>query len=337
MDSRRLFPVHSITTKNINKSFGNIKAVDNVSLSIRKGEIFGLLGPNGAGKTTLISMLVTMRKPTSGRASVNGHDIIDDPSGVRKSIGIVFQDPSLDDELTAYENMDIHGAFYGIERDKRKSIITNLLTKFGLEKRMDDPIKTYSGGMKRRLEIARGLMHKPDILFLDEPTIGLDPQTRSVIWDHIRRIKEEHSVTIVLTTHYMEEADKLCDRLAIIDQGKVITQDTPLALKDALEGDAITIETKDGKELGELVSAKKISKDYDVHDGKVTFHVDHGEKRIASIISAADAKGIAIKSVRLRKPTLDDVFLKYTGRTIREEESSAKDAMRLRMKAWGRK
>ncbi|HOZ43532.1 MAG TPA: ATP-binding cassette domain-containing protein, partial [Methanoculleus sp.] len=200
----------AIDVRNLMKSFGDLTAVDNVSFAIASGEVFGLLGPNGAGKTTTISMLSTMQKPTSGTATVNGHDIVTAEDDVRKSIGIVFQDQSLDEELTAYENMDFHGRLYRIPGEERRQRIDELLTLVGLVDRKDDLVKTYSGGMRRRLEIARGLLHEPKVLFLDEPTLGLDPQTRNHLWEYIARLNEEKGITIILTTHYMEEADRLC-------------------------------------------------------------------------------------------------------------------------------
>lgn len=220
----------AIKTDRLTKKFGGFVAVDSVSLEIREGELFGLLGPNGAGKTTTINMLCTMLAPTSGRAFVNGFDISRQDS-VRRSIGIVFQDPTLDDELTGKENLDFHGRVYHMPADLRAKRIKEVLALVGLTEKAHLAVKTYSGGMKRRLEIARGLMHHPKILFLDEPTLGLDPQTRRSIWQHIQRMNKEEKITIILTTHYMEEADALCDRVGIIDHGKIIALDTPRNLK----------------------------------------------------------------------------------------------------------
>ena len=231
--------------QDLTRRFNDLVAVDNISFDIDKGEIFGLLGPNGAGKTTTLSMLSTMLVPTSGSATINGIDIEQDPDGVRKSIGIVFQDQSLDEELTAWENMDFHGRLYRIPAEIRKQRITELLTLVELNNRRDDIVKTFSGGMRRRLEIARGLLHHPEVLFLDEPTLGLDPQTRNHLWTYIATLAEEKGITIILTTHYMEEADRLCNRVAIIDHGKIIAIDTPEHLKDGLGGDIVTIRTPD--------------------------------------------------------------------------------------------
>ena len=249
-----------IETKDLIKNYNSIKAVDSVSLKIKKGELFGLLGPNGAGKTTFISILATIKKPTSGTAMLCSHDVVTQQDYVRSCIGIVFQDPSLDDELYGRENLDIHARLYHTEN--REQRISEVLRLVGLTSRADQQVKTYSGGMKRRLEIARGLMHKPKVLFLDEPTLGLDTQTRRNIWDFIKKLKKE-GVTIILTTHYMDEADYLCDRVAIIDHGRVIAMDTPKRLKK-----------------------------------------------------------------RKKARTLEDVFLKYTGRHIRDEEASVTDKNR---------
>lgn len=330
-----MISMKAIRTDNLTKDFGSLRAVDSVSLQVEEGEIFGLLGPNGAGKTTLISVLVTMRRPTSGDADVNGNNVLKDPSGVRRSIGIVFQDPSLDEELTAYENLELHAALYGIAKQEREARIKEVVRIVGLEERLNEVVKHYSGGMRRRLEIARGLIHYPKVLFLDEPTLGLDPQTRKAIWDYIRKLRREHKITILLTTHYMEEADSLCDRIAIIDQGKIIALDTSRALKDSLEGDTITIETPDPPALKAIVEKHKIVGCAHIHDGTLSLCVHQAEKKIPKIIGLADQEGVPVSSVSLHKPTLDDVFLHYTGKTIREEEASAKDSMRIRRRAWG--
>jgi ABC-2 type transport system ATP-binding protein len=318
----------------LTKKFGPLVAVDAVSLSIAEGEIFGLLGPNGAGKTTAISMLVTMKKPTSGSARVNGFDIVREPDGVRRSIGIVFQDPSLDEELTAYENLELHAAMYGIEAKERNGRILESIRIVELEDRLKDIVKTFSGGMRRRLEIARGLLHYPKILFLDEPTIGLDPQTRKHVWDYIRKLKDEHGITIVMTTHYMEEADSLCDRVAIIDHGRIIAQDTPGALKDSLGGDMVVVKTPDAKRLEAAVKGLEWVKKAKIDDGAISLSVAQAEKKILKIMDITRENKIEVQSIGMHKPTLDDVFLHYTGRTIREEAVTGKDAMRMRHNAW---
>jgi ABC-2 type transport system ATP-binding protein len=318
----------AIDVHNLTKSFDGFVAVDGISFAIESGEIFGLLGPNGAGKTTTISMLATMQRPTSGAATVNGHDIVTDEDGVRKSIGIVFQDQSLDEELTAYENMDFHGRLYRIPGEVRKQRIAVLLTLVGLEDRKDDLVKTYSGGMRRRLEIARGLLHEPKVLFLDEPTLGLDPQTRNHLWEYIERLNNEKGITIILTTHYMEEADRLCDRIAIIDRGTIIARGTSANLKASIGGDVITIASPEPDAIADLLTAPWVS-GIERHDGQVIVRLQNAEEHIPGIVTAINQQGIGITSLSVRKPTLEDVFLHYTGRTIREEEASGKEAMRM--------
>lgn len=321
----------AIEIKNLSKDFNGIKAVDSISLDIKEGELFGLLGPNGAGKTTTISMLATILKPTSGIANVNGFDLKQQDK-VRKSIGIVFQDPSLDDELTGRENLEFHGRLYHIPKDLREKRIREVLKLVELEDKAGMQVKTYSGGMRRRLEIARGLMHHPKVMFLDEPTLGLDPQTRRSIWEHIKKLNREEKLTIILTTHYMEEADYLCDRIAIIDHGKIIALGTPENLKNITGGDTLTIETSDAEKLKGILKFRWI-KNMKIFDGKLNITVSNGDKVIPKILNIAAKNRIKINSVNLKKPTLEDVFIHYTGRTIREEEASAADAMRLRIKA----
>jgi len=326
--------MNAIEINNLTKKFGELTAVDSVSVSVKQGEIFGLLGPNGAGKTTLISMLVTMKKPTAGKATVNGFDIAEQPDEVRKSIGIIFQDPSLDEELTAYENLELHAAMYGVAQSEIKKRINEVIEMVELKDKANEIVKTFSGGMRRRLEIARGLLHYPKILFLDEPTVGLDPQTRKHIWEYVKKLKDERGVTVVLTTHYMEEADSLCDRVAIIDNGKIITLNSPTELKNSLGGDTIVIATSKAAELAAKAKKFKWAKEVTPHDGKLTIRVANGEKKIPLLIEAARKSKISIQSVSLHKPTLDDVFLHYTGKTIREEERSTKESIRIRTRAW---
>ena len=242
--------MNTIEVKNLSKTFnGNLKAVDNISFEVKQGEILGFLGPNGAGKTTTLNMLSTLLKPTSGTATVNGHDILKEPDQVRRSIGYVFQDTTLDIELTGRENLDFHGRLYGLDKNTRQQRIKELLELVKLTDRADSYVKTYSGGMKRRLEIARGLLHHPAVLFLDEPTLGLDTQTRRSIWDHIMHLNKEKNVTVMLTTHYTEEADFLCKRILIIDFGKIVELDTPDTLKAKLEGDVVTLVFKDSSAI----------------------------------------------------------------------------------------
>ena len=245
--------INTIEVKNLTKTFnGTVTAVDGISFTVTKGEILGFLGPNGAGKTTTLNMLSTLLRPTSGTATVNGHDIIKEPDAVRRSIGYVFQDTTLDIELTGRENLDFHGRIYGLDKTTRQQRIQEVLDLVQLTDRADNMVKTYSGGMKRRLEIARGLLHHPKVLFLDEPTLGLDPQTRRSIWEHITRLNQEKAVTVILTTHYTEEADYLCKRILIIDFGKVVELDTPDNLKARLQGDVVSLLLKNDSDVDTL-------------------------------------------------------------------------------------
>ncbi len=325
---QRTGSIPAIHVENLTKSFDGFVAVDGISFTIETGEIFGLLGPNGAGKTTTISMLATMQRPTSGTATVNGHDVVTGEDDVRKSIGIVFQDQSLDEELTAYENMDFHGRLYRIPGEVRRQRIGELLTLVGLDDRKDDLVKTYSGGMRRRLEIARGLLHEPKVLFLDEPTLGLDPQTRNHLWEYIARLNDEKGITIILTTHYMEEADRLCDRVAIIDRGTIIALGTTEYLKASIGGDVVTIASPDPDAIADLLTEPWVS-GIERHDGSVLIRLQDADRHIPGIVTDLVRNGIGITSLSVRKPTLEDVFLHYTGRTIREEEASGKEAIRM--------
>ena len=308
-----------IETSQLTKSFNGLKAVDKLDISVESGEIFGLLGPNGAGKTTTISMLCTILKPTSGTANVNGFDIVKEATQVRKSIGIVFQDPSIDDRLTGRENLYMHANLYGVPPGEQKSRIAEVLKLVELQGRADDTLRTYSGGMRRRLELARGLIHYPKVLFLDEPTIGLDPQTREHIWAYVKELKKTHDITVVLTTHYMDEADKLSDRIAIMDYGKIIALDTSPHLKDTLAGDVIVIKSENLEALSKLVAKElRLEKAQRVNDSlEVT--VRNGKFLLPRVMELATKNKIFIESIVLREPNLEDVFLHYTGRIIREE------------------
>jgi ABC-2 type transport system ATP-binding protein len=318
----------AIHIENLTRRFNDLVAVNNISFDIEQGEIFGLLGPNGAGKTTTLSMLSTMLKPTSGSATVNGIDIEHDEDGVRKSIGIVFQDQSLDEELTAWENMDFHGRLYRIPSDIRRQRITELLSLVELEDRKNDIVKTFSGGMRRRLEIARGLLHHPSVLFLDEPTLGLDPQTRNHLWQYIATLAKEKGITIILTTHYMEEADRLCNRIAIIDHGKIIALDTPENLKNGIGGDVVTIRSSDPSAIAAALAEPWITR-VEQHNDEVIVSLKNAEQHISTIVTLLNTKQIAIDSIAIHKPTLEDVFLSFTGKTIREEEADHKTSMRM--------
>jgi ABC-2 type transport system ATP-binding protein len=322
----------AVTVVDLTKKFGDFTAVDRVSFDIEQGEIFGLLGPNGAGKTTTISMLATILSPDSGKALVAGHDIQKDQPGVRKSIGIVFQDPSLDEELTGWENMDFHGRLYRIPKKIRLERMEELLDLVGLTERKDDFVKTYSGGMRRRLEIARGLLHRPKVLFLDEPTLGLDPQTRNYLWDYIEKLSNEMNISVILTTHYMDEADRLCDRIGIIDRGKIIAIDTPENLKKTMGGDVITIRSPDYH--GRIADLKPnwIEK-VESYDGFFSIALHGAEEHLSELIRILVERQVTISSVSVHKPTLEDVFLHYTGRRIRDSGNSAKEQMRMTYRA----
>jgi len=305
--------VSAVETDGLTKRYGELLAVDRLDLKIEGGEIFGLLGPNGAGKTTTLSMLATLLKPTSGTARVNGHDIIEQPHEVRRSIGIVFQDPSSDDVLTGRENLYLHALMFGVPKHERKQKIDYVLSLVDLQDRANDIVKKYSGGMRRRLELARGLLHNPRILFLDEPTLGLDPQTREHIWQYIENLVKAEKVTVIITTHYMDEADRLCDRVAIIDHGKIVALDKPSALKAKVGGEIIKLRVRSPrlepiKDLDYVLSV-------DQSGSTLLLTVKDASAHLQEILGTIGQ----VESVEMRSPTLNDVFLNYTGREIREE------------------
>lgn len=308
----------AIETKNLTKKFGSLTAVNKVNLEVDQGEIFGLLGPNGAGKSTFISMLCTILKPSSGTALVEGYDILKEASKVRRSIGIVFQDPSIDDRLTGMENMEMHADLYDVPRDVMHSRIEEVLQLVELEDRSSNYVNTYSRGMRRRLEIARSLIHYPKVLFLDEPTIGLDPQSREYIWNYIKDLKEQENITIILTTHYMEEADKLCDRIAIIDQSKIIALDTPKTLKDELGGETIIIESSDNDLLSNKIEDAKLADNILKTENELNLCVKNAHTTLARIVELAVSVGVYINNISIREPDLNDVFMHFTGKKIRD-------------------
>lgn len=316
-----------IETCDLTKKFGNLTAVDKVNLKVGQGEIFGLLGPNGAGKSTIISMLCTILKPTSGTALVNGYDIIKQSSLVRKSIGIVFQDPSVDDRLTGRENLEIHADLYGVLVSEKNSQIDKVLQLVELTERSHELVRNYSSGMRRRLEIARSLVHTPKVLFLDEPTIGLDPQSRDHIWSYIRELLETKDITIILTTHYMEEADKLCDRIAIVDHGNIVALDTPKSLKEMLGGETITLKTRNNSLYLEKIKESGIAKSILIIGDEVKMTVENAHTILPQVMNIAAKNGIFIESISLQEPQMDDVFLHYTGRALREDGSKELSGM----------
>lgn len=306
------------------KRFGDFTAVDGIDLDVAPGETFGFLGPNGAGKSTTIKILCTLTRPTAGSATVAGFDVTHQRGDVRRNIGLVFQDPTLDAYLTAEQNLRFHGELYGIPRDQLDERMRTVLEMVGLWDRKDGRVMTFSGGMKRRLEIARGLMHSPRVLFLDEPTVGLDPQTRASMWEYIHQLRESENITIFLTTHYMDEAEH-CDRIAIMDAGKLVALDTPEALKASVGTDRVQITTAD--DPAALAALRdRFGIEASVHEDLVTFAVADGEHFVPRLFAEL---GVPIRSVSVARPTLDDVFLSYTGRTIRDAESTPQDFMRM--------
>jgi ABC-2 type transport system ATP-binding protein len=301
-----------IIVKNLVKKYGDFYALNGLSFEVNENEIFGLLGPNGAGKTTLIHILATLLKPTTGGAVVNGYDVLHNATKVRESIGVVFQAPSSDDILTGYENLKIHALLYGIPRATREKRISEVLKLVGLEGRKNDQVKKYSGGMRRRLEIARGLLHHPKVLFLDEPTLGLDPQSRESMWTYIKGIVTEEKVTIILTTHYMEEADMLCDRIGFISNGKIIALNSPSNLKQEMGGDIVKINF-----IGEIPSSETFTRFNFVHkveleENTATVYMDEVNSNMHSLIK--DLKGV--RTIEYKKPTLNDVFLRLSGDSL---------------------
>jgi len=321
-------PEAIVETEELTKRYaGGTLAVDRVSFQVRAGEIFGFLGPNGAGKTTTIMMLTTLIRPTSGRAVVCGYDVVAAPHRVRQQLGYVSQDVAVDDNLTGWENLYLQGRLYHVPPAVLKERIADVLATVELEEHAHRPVATYSGGMRKRLDIAAGLIHRPRLLFLDEPTLGLDIQTRSRIWEYIRRLRDEHGLTVFLTTHYMEEADRLCDRVAIIDRGRIVALDTPAALKRSLGGDLITIRlagTTAAPDLAAGMAALPLVESVRPGaDGTFQLVVREGERATPVLLDYLSSRGIRVDSVALKRPTLDDVFLRYTGRQLREEEGAA--------------
>lgn len=309
---------YMVETQNITKKYDDFTAVNSINLNIPRNSVYGVLGPNGAGKTTLISMLCTILKPTSGTATVNGYDVLKNAKNVRQSIGIVFQSRALDDILTGREHLEMHASLYGVPKDLRKERIDEVLDLIALGKKADEFTKTYSGGMKRRLEIGRGLVHRPKLLILDEPTLGLDPQTRENIWDYISQLNEKEDITVLMTTHYMEEADQLCDEVAIINQGQIIKSDSPINLKRELKADTITVQVDKPDMFTEKVKkldfVEKVFKD----DSTIKLMVERGENLIPTLVNFANKNGIIVESIELQHPNLEDVFISYTGTKITE-------------------
>jgi ABC-2 type transport system ATP-binding protein len=317
----------AVAVEGLSKRYGDLEAVKGIGFEVPPGEVFGFLGPNGAGKTTTIGMLCTLVRPSGGAARVAGHDIVSERDEVRRNIGLVFQDPTLDAYLTAEQNLRFHGELYGLPREAMNERIAQVLRMVDLTDRKDGKVETFSGGMKRRLEIARGLLHSPRVLFLDEPTVGLDPQTRAAIWGYIKQLKDTEDITIFLTTHYMEEAE-YCDRIAIIDHGEIVVLDTPENLKGSVGADRVQILTGDD-EAAIAALKDRFGIDAGVHEGSVTFAVPSGEEFVPRLFAEL---GVAIRSVHVARPSLDDVFMNYTGTTIRDAEGGSMDWARQMMR-----
>ncbi len=313
-----------------------VKAVDGISFSVEKGEIFGFLGPNGAGKSTTIKVLIGLLNPTSGSLRINGVDIRRHPAEIKRATGYASQETAIDDRLTAWENITLQGRFYHLSRREIRDRATEVLRMFDLYERRNDLTETFSGGMLKRLDIAEALIHRPQILFLDEPTLGLDVQTRKMIWNYIERLRTEQGMTIFLTTHYMEEADSLCDRLAIIDQGKIVALDTPNALKAGIGGDIISLRCSGVNGKGERMTARISSVPHvravePVKGGWYRVIVEQeGERLIPQLFSLCAEEGIAIEEVSLKKPSLDDVYLHFTGHAMRDAEESREAHVKAR-------
>jgi ABC-2 type transport system ATP-binding protein len=327
----------AIEVNQLVRKFGDLTAVKGVSFNVNQGEVFGFLGPNGAGKSTTINMLCTLLRPTSGHAAVNGYDIATQPDAVRQSIGLIFQDPSLDDRLTGHENLRFHAMLYNVPGDVFEKRSAELLQMVDLADKAGQVVRNYSGGMKRRLEIARGLLHRPQVLFLDEPTIGLDPQTRRHIWEYLLKLREREGVTMFMTTHYLDEAEN-CDRVAIIDHGEIVALDTPAALKAQVGGDVVTVRTSDNHRAAEKLKSVHGIESRPGPDNQLIVEIAQGDQFIPQMMATLADTGspVAVQSVNLRRPTLEDVFIKLTGRAIRDEEGDAKDRMRLASRMWRR-
>jgi ABC-2 type transport system ATP-binding protein len=321
-----------IQVEQLTKKYGDITAVDDISFDVEEGSIFGFLGPNGAGKTTTINVLCTLLSPTSGKAFIAGHDCMREPSEVRKAIGIVFQDTTLDKDLTAYENLIFHAYLYDVPKSEMKERVEGVLKFAELFDRRNDLVKKFSGGMKRRLEVARGLIHQPRVLFLDEPTLGLDPQSRNNLWESITKLPKSRNVTIFMTTHYMEEAE-VCDRIAIIDNGKIIVIGTPEELKKTIGGDVVSLSTTDNvnvkSDIERLFNLSVSEKGNDLY-----MTCSRGDTCIPELIRTLGDK---VTSVRVQRPSLNDVFLKLTGKTIREEELSGDDTIKSSIRSYRRR
>jgi ABC-2 type transport system ATP-binding protein len=315
----------AIVVEDLHKRYGDVQALNGVNFSVSEGEVFGLLGPNGAGKTTTVKVLATLTKPDSGRAEVVMQDVVKNPNGVRRTIGYVPQTSGVDRDATGRENLTLQGRIQGMRGAELKSRVNELLDLVGIEDAADRVVRGYSGGMKRRLDVALGLVHRPRVVYLDEPTTGLDPEARVSMWEELGRIAERESLTILLTTHYLEEADHLANRLAIVSRGQVVVEGTPNELKRSLAGDSVTVELLDGK----VLDARRIIESLDgvrevrAEGRQLRSRVESGARAIPQILSALERNGIVVDAVDSHRPSLDDVYLHYTGRDFREEDEAA--------------
>ena len=321
-----------VKVEKLSKSFGNLKAVDGVTFDIKEGEIFGFLGPNGAGKTTTISVLTTLLTASGGKAEIDGLDIHKHPTEVRRTVGVVPQEYTADEDLTGLQNILLCGDLYGLPRSDSKPHAMELMKLVGLEDAADRKVSTYSGGMRRRLELASGLINYPKLLFLDEPTLGLDVQTRTAVWDYIRMLKEEYRMTLFLTTHYLEEADSLCDRIAIIDHGHIIRVGSPTELKASIGGDVIVVGVAEsGPDISADIKQIPLVKEVKKSDHEYRVKSEVGEESSIKIIDLIRSKGLHVTKISLTKPSLDEAYLEFTGRSIREEEANKMDSFKQRV------
>ena len=326
-------PSDIISVENLVEVYADgTRALEGISFNVKESEFFGFLGPNGAGKSTTIKMLTTLLKPTAGKAMILGQDVVNQNSNVKSSIGVLQQIYTADDDLTGYQNIMLIAALYGVPKEAAKKRSLELLKLVELTEFKDKEVQTYSGGMRRRLELVCSLVNNPKVLFLDEPTLGLDVQTRAATWDYLRRLKEEFGMTLFLTTHYMEEADSLCDRVAIIDHGKIVTEGSPSELKKGLGGDIVMLSIQNGtQDISGLIAGVSTVKDVQRQDGTYRIKVENGEETAPSIIDAVRTRGHKVARLSLTKPTLDEVYLEFTGKSLREEEGSKVAAIRQRV------
>jgi ABC-2 type transport system ATP-binding protein len=316
----------AIEIEGLKRRFGDLEALGGIALSVRAGEVFGYLGPNGAGKSTTIKILSTLLAPTAGTARIAGYDVVREPAQVRRALALVFQDPSLDDRLTARENLALHCVIYGVPRHERRSRIEDAFATMDLAAFADARVRTFSGGMRRRLEVARALLHRPRVLFLDEPTTGLDPQTRRSLWQRLRRLRDETGFTIFMTTHYMEEAEQ-CDRVAIIDHGLIVAEDTPAALRRRAGADRVVLTTDDDPR------AAGVLRESGYHPRETQAGLEFEVERSEAFLPTLAGLGVALRELKVRKPTLEDAFIALTGRAIRTEEAGARDVLRSAVRA----